>query len=181
MGYSQGGGACVATLRAIQNEAPDEFNVVTTLGGSGPYNVSGVQFDFIANNPFYPTPGYIPFVLLGNQPIYQNLYNDVSEVLVPPWDADLPMLLDRNHPVRVALRDNDLLDFTPKSPLWMTFCMGDEQVDFRNAIVAWIVYKLIRRSPAPVIPLFLGPGDHGDCALPSLVLGKLLFDAQRIE
>lgn len=94
-GYSQGGHACVATMREIEQFHAGEFNLMAATPGSGPYNAGGVQADFIASNPEYSSPGYLPFLLLGYQSIYGNLYNSLSDVFVPPYDSTIPLLFDR--------------------------------------------------------------------------------------
>lgn len=209
-GYSQGAHACVATLRATQEEHPGEFNVVMTVAGSGPYNPSGVQLLFSSSNPEYASPGYLPYVLLSYQAAYGNLYGSLSEAFVPPYDTLIPQLFDGTqsmsqinsalpslwrqmfqpafldavetnplHPVRAALRDNDLLDFAPASALTMYYGTEDEQVDYRNSVVAWFYYRFIARASGPVRAVNLGPLDHGGVAPLSLILGKFGMDLRR--
>jgi len=211
-GYSQGGHAVMATLREIETNHASEFNITMTVAGSGPYDVSGVQFEFTTGNPLYPSRAYLPYVLLGYQSVYGNLYTDLSEVFLPPYDTLIPELFDRekdigeiesnlpaewrdsfkpefinavetdvNHPVRVALADNDLLDFTPRSRVLLVYCTEDEQVSPVNATVAWFVYKFVRRSPAPIGRLSLGPFGHGECIPYALIVGKLSFDSLRVQ
>ncbi len=98
-GYSQGGHAAVATMREIEQFHRDEFNLVLTSAGSGPYNVAGVQASYALDNGAYDSPDYMPFIVLGYQGVYGNLYNDVSEILVPPYDTLLPPLFDRMTPL----------------------------------------------------------------------------------
>lgn len=209
-GYSQGGHACVATMREIEAHHRNEFNLVMTAAGSGPYDLSGVQARMALENGDYPTPGYFPFLMLGYQDIYGTLYDSPSDVLVPPYDEILPPVYDRVNtmgqanrlfpddwrdviqpdfledvaknpfnPLTVALRKNSLLDFVPQTDLYMHFCTGDTQVDYRNTLIAWLVYKVLYQSPANVLPVWLGAGDHTDCAPFSLILGKLQMDARR--
>lgn len=209
-GYSQGGHAAVATLREIEAHHANEFTVVMTAPGSGPYNVAGVQYRYAKDNPQYPTPAYLPFILFGYQPIYRNLYRDLSEVFVPPWDVDVPAMFDGTntvdeiiammpvnweemfqpayleaidtnpfHPVRRALRDNDLLDFAPRSAILMLYCTGDEQVSFWNAIMAQIYFKWIRQIPGFSVAMPVGTGTHRDCAPLAMIAAKFNFDNQR--
>jgi hypothetical protein len=211
-GYSQGGHAVMATLREIERNYAEEFNVVMTVAGSGPYSVSGVQYDFTTGNPLYPSRAYLPYVLTGYQTVYGNLYSDLSEVYVPPYDTLIPELFNRentigeiesalptawqeifqpdfmeaitsdpNHPVRIALADNDLLDFTPQSRVLLVYCSEDEQVSPVNATVAWFVYKFVKQSPAPIGRLSLGPFSHGECIPYALIVGKLSFDSLRVR
>ena len=210
-GYSQGGHACVATMREIQNFHAGEFNLVAATPGSGPYNVAGVQADFITRDPEYSSPGYLPFLLLGYQSIYGNLYSDLSEVFVPPYDTTIPSLFDRvntmgqiesqlprqwanmfqadyidavlndrTHPASLALVDQDLLNFKPESPLFMFFCSEDEQVDPRNAVVAWLYYSIIRGADN-VLPIPVGAFTHTpECIALNLYISRLIFNSMRI-
>jgi len=47
-GYSQGGGATIATQRLIENELPDEFTVTASSAGAGSYNLSKELLDSTA-------------------------------------------------------------------------------------------------------------------------------------
>ncbi len=97
-GYSQGGHSAVATFKEIQENLSDEMTVTACYGMSGPYDVAGVQTDFINSGQPYATPGYLPYVFLGYQSVYGNLYqNSLSEVLVAPYDTTLPPLFDGTH------------------------------------------------------------------------------------
>ena len=44
---------------------------------------------------------------------------------------------DLNHPLRVALQENDLWDWLPQSPLYIFHGEGDELVPFENAQIAY--------------------------------------------
>lgn len=211
-GYSQGGHACVATMREIEAHHRGEFNLVFTAAGSGPYDLNGVQAAMALENGDYPAPGYFPLLMLGYQDVYGNLFSSYSEALTPPYDTILPPAFDRvntlgqinrlfpddwrdviqpdyldgvlndpNHPVNIALADNSLLNFAPQTPLHMYYCTGDQQVDYRNSLIAWFYYKVLRRSPADVRAVRLGSLGHNDCAPYALILGKLQMDVRRTD
>jgi hypothetical protein len=91
----------VATQREIQRFHSDELTVTLSTPGSGPYNVPGVQADFILSNPMFPSTSYLPYLLFGYQPIYGTLFDDLftdvsdlSNVFVPPFDTTIPPLFD---------------------------------------------------------------------------------------
>ena len=148
-GYSQGGGTTVATVKEIQENYPEEFNISGTAPMSGAYDLINAQVDLIASDDVYPTPGYLPYVVLAYQSIYQNLFNEPSDFLEPPYDTLIPplfyegnsgigyindqctpvpkdividsvvnsFLTDSVHPLRLNLRENDLItDWFPSSP-----------------------------------------------------------------
>lgn len=93
-GYSQGGHATLATHRMIQEELSDEFTVTASAPGSGPYDMSGNQFDMVAEMAPYAVPGYLPYVILSYQSIYGGFYDDYSEIFVSPYDETLPPLFN---------------------------------------------------------------------------------------
>jgi pimeloyl-ACP methyl ester carboxylesterase len=91
-GYSQGGGTTVATVREIEQLYPDEFNIAGAAPMSGAYDLKVAQVDLIASDSVYPTPGYLPYIVLAYQSIYGNLYEDVSQFLRSPYDTIIPPL-----------------------------------------------------------------------------------------
>jgi hypothetical protein len=73
------------------------------------------------------------------------------------------------HPLRKALRDNDLYDWKPKTPMMLCHCSGDDQVDFRNTEVAYSTFLANGVSPANLRKVNPGNIKHSDCALPCLL------------
>jgi hypothetical protein len=82
---------------------------------------------------------------------------------------------DPNHPLRLALADNDVYDWTPRAPMRMYHCAADQDVLFANSQVAYDTF--LKRGDTQVE--LLGGNvelDHEDCAPPSLLAAKLWFD-----
>ncbi|HMQ75769.1 MAG TPA: hypothetical protein PKE21_02580 [Flavobacteriales bacterium] len=96
-GYSQGGHACMATHRAIEQQFATEFTVTASAPCSGPYDVSGVQAQVMVDTVPYPAPYYLPYVVLAYGSVYPGLFNSPSEVFKAPWDTLLPPLFDGTH------------------------------------------------------------------------------------
>ncbi|MBT8233067.1 MAG: T9SS type A sorting domain-containing protein, partial [Bacteroidia bacterium] len=46
------------------------------------------------------------------------------------------ILTDPDHPLSIALADNDTFDWAPSAPTNLYYCVGDDQVTFENAILA---------------------------------------------
>jgi hypothetical protein len=85
------------------------------------------------------------------------------------------IIADENHPLRVALRDNDLFDWTPQAPTRLYYCTEDEQVPYRNSIVA---DSVMRANGAPdVAAVNFGPLSHGGCAPPAIEASIAFFDS----
>lgn len=103
--------------------------------------------------------------------------NGVStDILKPELLADFRT--NGQHVLRVALRDNDLYSWTPRSPMRMFHCAGDGDVISANSQVAYT--NFLNRGAAQV--QFIDPqpsADHGDCAIPSLLAAKAWFDSLR--
>jgi hypothetical protein len=79
-----------------------------------------------------------------------------------------------NHPLRMALRENDVYDWTPKAPLHLYHCDGDQDVLFANSQVA--TNRFFQRGATQVELINPLPGaSHGDCAPWALLAAKLLW------
>ena len=90
-GYSQGGHSTMATFKEIETNLSSEFTVTACAPMSGPYNVSGIQAQTIVDDIPYATPSYLPYVILGQQEAYGNLYTNLSDVFIHPYDSLLPL------------------------------------------------------------------------------------------
>ena len=82
------------------------------------------------------------------------------------------------HPLRAALRDNDLFDWTPHAPMRLYHCHADQDVLALNSTNAlnrfWArgATQVQLIDPAPAINY-----GHSDGAVPCLSLGKTWFDS----
>lgn len=191
-GYSQGGHTCLATLREMEQNLTEEFQVTACAGGSGPYDLSGVQAESVAQSNPYDSPEYLPYIIFSYQSVYGNLYNEPSDFLVAPYDQTLPPLFnglvsggtiqsnmpsipneiivpseleafntDPNHPMRMALQANDLLDWAPQVPTRLYYCTGDGQVFHENSLVAHDAY--VANGSDSIELMNMGTGDHSEC------------------
>ncbi len=206
-GYSQGGHTSMATHRELQLFHANEFTVTASNPMSGPYDVAGVQADVITSDEPYPTPSYLPYVLLAYNQVY-DFFDDASVAFKPPYNVTLPPLFDGTHGngeihdampdipkevldedllndyindpdhfFRVALRDNDLYDWVPETPVKMTYCESDDQVTYLNSIVAYDAFIAAGADPEIVTKVSGGASnDHNGCVSPALLIGKSFFD-----
>lgn len=79
-----------------------------------------------------------------------------------------------NHPFRLDLLDNDLINWTPQTRMRLLYCEGDEQVTYRNSVVADSVWNY---NGAPYIESFnFGNFDHSGCLPLALLNGKKYFE-----
>ena len=71
-GYSQGGHACMATHKKLQEHFP-EIEITASSPMSGSYDMSGAQSEVMFSP--YPDPAYLPYLLMS----YDEIYNILSE------------------------------------------------------------------------------------------------------
>lgn len=210
VGYSQGGHATMALHRLIETDFSDEFTVTASAPMSGPYDVSGVQAAVIVNDSVYSQPGYLPYILNSYRTVYNIaadwsdvLLSPYDQTLPPLLDGYhgmgelnaampsipnqilIPAVLDSfindtNHYFRVALRDNDVYDWTPTSPMRLYYCEADDEVYYLNAIVAYD--KFIENGSTSVTKQSAGENyGHFECAFFALSAGKNWFDTFRSD
>ncbi len=206
-GYSQGGHACMATHRLIEQQFPQEFQVTASAPCSGPYDASGVQAEVIVAEQPYPAPYYLPYVLFSYKYVYPWLYTDVHEILLEPYATDLPPLFLGNNGSGVV---DDIMPVVPNDIL--VGSMLDDFINipdhpFREALRDNDVYDwtpaartrmfycdaddhvfhenslvalqtMLANGAPDVQAINAGIGlDHNGCAFPALLSAKGVFDA----
>ena len=216
MGYSQGGHATMATVKDIEANWSDELVITASSPMAGPYSMSEAQTATLVSEG-YPNPGYFPYVIFSYQNVYDNIYENKSDIfkdgfenLLDMYDGTYSMSeinneiwsiandlynipssefmpldmfdldyffnfsQDENHPFRLALEANDLLNFTPQSPMSIIHCNGDDNVPYENALMAYENFESLAQEE--LILLDGGNFNHNECASSSIISGKLFFD-----
>lgn len=75
---------------------------------------------------------------------------------------------DANHPVNLALADNDVIDWIPSSLTRLFYCSGDDQVPFENSLVAEEAF--LANGALNLDAQDLGANlDHIGCVTPALI------------
>lgn len=197
MGYSQGGHATMAAHRELQLHHGEEFTVTASAPMAGPYSLSEVMLDtFTADEP-YAWPALLPYTLLAYNEIYPlfespsdvmvepyasemaglfdgtHSADDINAVLpAVPRQMLRPDYLqqlesDPDHPLRVALRENDVFDWKPEAPVRLFHCTEDEVVPFENSEIAFQQFSEngatnIELKDPRLFPS--SPGTHEECA-----------------
>ncbi len=206
-GYSQGGHATMAVHQLIQNEFSQEFQITASAPMSGSYDLREAQIELMGSDDPYPTPGYLPYIILAYQSMYGDLYEDISEILKSPWDTVVPPLFysgeygigqingqcpevpkhivqdsvvtaffeNEDHPLRLHLLENDLLDWAPEGPVRLMYCEGDDQVSYVNSENAFDWWTANGATQVEKIDFGLG-FDHNGCALLCFLSAKNYFD-----
>lgn len=82
-GYSQGGHAGMALHEYLETELNGGLEVTACAFGSGPYSIGEIMRELISGDNDYIVLGFVPFFIRGQQEIYGNIYNDLSEIFKP--------------------------------------------------------------------------------------------------
>jgi hypothetical protein len=166
VGYSQGGQATMAAHREIELYHTNEFQITASAPMAGPQDMSGTMFKVFTSTQAYSSPWYLPYTLFSFNDAYgiydspsQFMIAPYSSSLYPLFDGthseseinpimpSVPNLIlrpevlqafesDESHPLRIALKDNDLFNWTPKAKMRMFHCHGDKTVPYANSQVA---------------------------------------------
>lgn len=204
-GYSQGGHAALATQRELEKNPLPNLALQKTVAGSGAYSLSFIQKKFMFDNPAYPGRSFMPYILLGYQSVYGNLYSSLDQVFVPPYNTLIPGYFDGTKPAGVIdalLPSNWKSMFVPKY-LWNIQYRYFHPVNIalrKNDLISWkpktdlhmyycncdeLVAKensmlaylsFLLRGSRHVTLLSLGDFTHRECAPLVLLVGKIQFD-----
>jgi hypothetical protein len=84
------------------------------------------------------------------------------------------ILNNPDHPANVALRENDLYRWAPKTPTRLFYCTADDQVPYLNSIVARD--SMVARGASDLLAIDVKPtANHGECVVPALTQTILFF------
>lgn len=204
-GYSQGGHATLAAHREIEQFHAAEFQLKASAPGAGAYDLSGVTTDDVLSERPQPNPYYFAYLLAAYQRIYgiaeslPSVFKAPYNLDIPPLldgfhsgsdvNAKMPRVptqalnpeyltafkTDPDHPLRQALKANDLLDWVPVAPVRLFHCQDDQDVLFANSQKAW---ERLKANGAASVELRNGGAfDHGGCVPFSLLGAKSWFDS----
>ena len=96
------------------------------------------------------------------------------EIFTDAFEAELRT--NPSSPFRQALRDNDTYDFVNPTPTRLFYCRADDQVRYRNSIVAADTMRLLGAADVEAVDVD-SDADHGGCILPA-VTAAIDFFAQ---
>lgn len=188
------------------------MHVTASAPMSGAYDMSGVMSEVMLSEAPYSNPYYLPFLFFGYNEVYHlfNSPSDIMvspyDTLLPPlfdgthnsWEVDAvmpnkPKLIMRqehidsfantsNNFFRIRLRENDTYNWTPTSPMRMYFCRADEQVNYRNTIVAYNKFIQNGTNPALIDTVQVSTtASHYDCAQVAIITGVNWFKTMGYE
>ncbi len=209
-GYSQGGHATMALHRELESYHTAEFTVTASAPMAGAYDLSGVTATDLLSGRSMPNPYYFLCLLGAYQDVYRltNSLADLlaapyATTLPPLLDGNhsgsaintfLPAVVTRifrpgileafqanpQHPLRLALRDNDLYRWSPKAPMRMYHCHADRDVIYANSEVALASFHDRGATHVELHdPLPGQEASHGDGAIPAFLAAREWFETLR--
>jgi len=117
--------------------------------------------------------------------------NDLlKETLIINHDASIPRFMftdnfindlenNQDSPVQIAMRDNDVFNWIPESPMRMMYCTADDQVPFTNATFTDSVMNAAGAENVLAIDVNT-TADHGGCVIPA-TFGTITFFDEFVE
>ncbi len=209
-GYSQGAHVTMAAHRELEGLHSDEFSVTASAPCAGAHDLGGVTIDGILASPNYPGSAFFGIMVASYLPIYQlgetleevlaepyrrtlpplldgargigqvaaAMPADVAAIFRPDFQADFRTNV--SNPLRQALLRNNVHSWTPRAPVRLVHCRGDDIVTYANAEVA---YQSFTNRGACCVSI-VDPGspallNHDDCYTPSLREALAWFEAFR--
>ena len=166
VGYSEGGYATMAAHQIIERDYSDEFTVTVSFPMAGAYSMSEIMVDVMLSSQPYGEPFYFPYVLFSYLDYYPTIgtsnqyilseylfledlfdgYHSTEEINNSMPTIPIEIMIseeiesfenDYNHPLKVALRDNDILDWLPQAPIYIFHGISDELVPYENSLLAY--------------------------------------------
>ena len=212
-GYSQGGFVALAALKKFEAE---EFNVVMATPMAGPYLLDPIAGTVLSSDTI-KVPSFMAAVAYSYATTYDkkvteliqepyasklpSLYN--GSLTRPEIDKKLTTKIKGSNGLftdsivanyngswfQKELQANSVVDFTPKTPVEMLHCLGDDVIDYKisqatqDAFVNQLGANHVNLTPVevaitkdPQTGLRLG---HVDCALPSYKVSAYMFTTMR--
>ncbi|WP_052599876.1 S9 family peptidase [Aureispira sp. CCB-QB1] len=205
-GYSQGGHATMGFHKTVQEAYSDEFKITASAPMSGAYDLAGVQEETMFKE--YSHPGYLPYLFFSFQEVYgfyeniSEIFKAPYDTILPPLykgkhsmgyinrlipsvpkDVIRPEVVEQylandDFPFKKALRENSVHDWKPEQPVLLCYCQADEQVSYKNSLVA---YEQMKANGSELVRIkhvnkHLG---HNDCAMFAVMHTKMFFDSFR--
>lgn len=195
-GYSQGGHATMSLLKMMEEQFPNEFTITAASCGAGPYNVEGFMQDLVTKTT-HGIAGYnnlYVWVLQTYNRVY-GLNRPMSYYFRDPYAADVQANGTRstiNVSINTAfsdgfkngittgsdvafltgVRDNNVYDWKPNTPLQLYHGTADQQVFYRNTTDAY--NAMLARGATNVTKIDIPGQDHGP-AIQTFLTGTFQF------
>jgi pimeloyl-ACP methyl ester carboxylesterase len=196
-GYSEGGYACVATHKALQQQFASEFTVTADFAGAGPYDLRGTADTLLAGTtlPYAPYEAFFfkaydeiygwhrisdifqaAYVDPVNNDFYGNYTGPQIDSALTNVTADLftatflsnYYALSGETEIKTRLQENNVYDWAPQAPIRLFHGMDDITVPYANATIAKLSMTSNGASDVQVVNCTATPANHANCSLPYL-------------
>jgi len=195
-GYSQGGGATMALQKKIEEETGSEFNLRASSCGAGAYDKTAFM-NFLINSKSSADPRANQFylwVLLTYDRIYK-LNRPLTTYFKEPFATQIAATKERtiisvsfdqilndtfkkgvkdgtDAAFMAAVKDNDIFDWTPRTPTRLYHGEADVTV---YPFTSQNAFNAMQKRAAANVQLILLPGKSHGTAIEDYLLGTLSF------
>jgi pimeloyl-ACP methyl ester carboxylesterase len=209
LGYSQGGWATMALLRAIDDEYSSEFTVKAASCGAGPYDLRHFN-SAVTRMTEYPMPVFLGY--MANAYATYDLYpNELTDLFNSQYASVIPGLYDGQHSaeqinsqlttsisglftaeylsggesdqkyqgIRDALRDNSIYGWDCDVPLLLLHGTADTYVMPAMSQSQYDMMTGSGTSPLTCFYVTLEGLDHSQASVPALLAGYEFFQSYR--
>lgn len=201
-GYSEGGFVTMATQIELEKNYTSQFQIKASAPMAGPYDVEATA-DGLLTTDTYSSPALIGFLLYSYSQYYNivnvaDVFNAPYATLIPTLfdgtkdlssinaslTTNMTALLNQtfvsdfntnnSHALRLAFRQNSLLDWNPHSPIRLYHSVVDEIVPYA---ISQNAYEVLSNNSTSTVELIPSPtGTHVGAAVPIVLSALEWFD-----
>jgi pimeloyl-ACP methyl ester carboxylesterase len=206
LGYSQGGWATLALHKAIELNYSNDFNLIGSSCGAGPYDILQL-LEGVAAEPDYPVPAYLAYIVSAYTS-YNQFTNPVTDLFNEPYASRVSTLFTgllttaqinsqlttsvtglltsdfisgfnlspKYSSVRDALTRNSVSAWHTYKPVYFTHGANDTEV---NPVSTESIYSamILAGSSSDLVTKIIIPGvDHAGGVLPCTIQGFLFLN-----
>lgn len=201
LGYSQGGWATLALHKALELDYSNDFNLIASSCGAGPYNTLEL-FENMVEQETYPMPVYLAYIM-NAYTSYHQFTNPVSDIFNEPYATKVPTLFNgmmssgqinselttsiaglltddflsgyktssKYSTIIGALNENSISAWDTGIPVLFTHGASDTQVDPVSTESMYASMIEAGTSPAVCSRIIVPGVDHSEGAVPCLISG----------
>jgi len=196
-GYSEGGYATMAVHKSIEEEDPEDFELVASFPGAGAYNIAEMQ-NYLFGLTSYDDPSFIAYLIRAYEVTFE--YTTIRAIFFKePYASKIPGLFDGtkssaeinsqlttnlsdlfpgdlneklsepgNAYINDAFEANSLTDWAPNTKMFMYHGESDTTVPYENSLST---YESLISNGASESVLTLIPlsGDHNSALQPYIL------------
>jgi len=211
LGYSQGGWATLALHKSLETEHSQDFNLVGSACGAGPYDIY-LLWQGMINVDTYPMPVYLGYIANGYT-AYDQFTNPMTDIFNEPYASRISSLYtglltsaeinnqltssiellinpdflagfetaSKYSTVRDALNNNSVAAWHTYKPLLLLHGSADTQVD---PVSTENIYNAMisAGTSADICKKVIIPGaDHGSGIIPAMTRGILFLNDLKVS